>query len=92
MAHAFDDMHPEISIVAMEAAQVNPNIIFAIIRENLDVTCTPDFQGERPQEEIPFSKSGKQGGVETPYLVNGLIRLVFSDLHSNGHINDMAFL
>ena len=76
---AFDDVSPESLSLAMKEMGIAPMLAGAILRAQIGGRYDICFQEARVCG-IPFDKSIKHGGKESPCLFNMMIRSVFKPL------------
>ena len=77
---AFDNMRPNVVVKALQAAQLHPRIIAAMMTETTGASCWPEFDGISLEEPVSFNKCAKQGGVESAYAWNCVMFKVLAEL------------
>ena len=74
---------------AFKAGGVHPLISAAMLAENIELICIPEFEGICFEEGIPFSKCARQGGMESPFAWNMVMHMVLNLLvplwHESGY-------
>lgn len=80
VANAFDQLRPTLVAQALDYANTHAQIITAMLREYRELVCQPMFHGVCVSRKIPFTKSGRQGGVETSYQWNLVMYMVLIPL------------
>ncbi len=76
VASAFDHMTPELVAKALLAGRVHRKVAAAMVRENSDLSCHPEFQGILLELGIPFNRCFRQGGVESAYCWNMVMYMI----------------
>eukprot|EP00959_Pyramimonas_sp_CCMP1952_P066201 1382087-Pyramimonas_sp.AAC.1 len=70
-------------VPALLAWGLHPQLVRAIMRENMGGLLHPIFPGMATDGiEINFNRSGRQGGAETTSAWNSAMHLVLKDLHA----------
>ena len=86
---AFDDVSSENLSLVMKEMKIAPVLAEAILREQIGGNCDICFQETRISG-IPFDKSIKQGGKESPCLFNLMMRSVFRALQEEWQVLRMG--
>eukprot|EP00973_Karenia_brevis_P010636 1440646-Karenia_brevis.AAC.1 len=55
---------------------VNAHVAYRIIAELLDLTCEAALDSLQTDELIPFNRCVRQGGSESPWLFNLVLRMI----------------
>ena len=86
---AFDDMRPETIAEALQAAQLHPRLVAALLQETIGLQCAPEFAGVTLDERVPFTKCARQGAVESAFEWNTIMFMCLADLvplwHESGY-------
>ena len=73
-------MRPNVVVKALQAAQLHPWIIAAMMTETTGASCWPEFDGISLEEPVSFNKCAKQGGIESAYEWNCVMFKVLAEL------------
>ena len=53
---------------------LHPDLARAVLREVSGIQCSIELDGAGRSEQFPLERGGKQGGVETPDVFNGMVQ------------------
>jgi hypothetical protein len=77
---AFDNLTVEQAGTDMIASGMHPQMVAAITQENIDLLIQPEFPDCPDVRHMPFNKSIRQGGVESPFCWNRTVQQALSIL------------
>ena len=78
MKTAFDDLTPPTVSKAMQFWKVNPLPAAALLEELSGLVCEARLGDVVAEEDVPYNKSVRQGGVEAPETWNLTMRMVIA--------------
>ena len=86
---AFDNMRPRTITKALQAAQLHPRLVAALLQETIGLQCAPEFAGVTLEEQVPFTKCARQGAAESAFEWNTIMFMCLADLvplwHDSGY-------